>query len=361
MIIKTDRKNQFRAFFDPTSGFYMRTGIIKDGKDTGEDPFMTVFPELLDVGIMGSCAHGRLGLCAASGVECYQNGADVCQPDMKLEDFRRIAEECREKTFQFALGGRGDPDMHPNFREILECCRENSIVPNFTTSGLGMTREKAELCKEFCGAVAVSWYRQPHTLNALKLLLEAGVKTNIHFVLGQNTIGEAAELLKNGGFPRGINAVIFLLHKPVGSGSRENMLKYGDERLVDFLEFIDENEFQFGIGFDSCSAPALISYMKNTDRDSFDTCEGGRWSAYITPDMKLLPCSFDNDKLRWAYDISCDTIENGWNSPQFEDFRNRLRSSCPDCPERSSCMGGCPICPEIVLCGKRRQYHEVQD
>lgn len=52
MIRKIDKKNRFESVFDPSTGFYMRTGVIKDGKDTGVDPFMTAFPELLDIGIM---------------------------------------------------------------------------------------------------------------------------------------------------------------------------------------------------------------------------------------------------------------------------------------------------------------------
>ena len=42
------------SMFDERSGMYLRTGILEDGKDTGIDPFMADFPELLDVGIMGS-------------------------------------------------------------------------------------------------------------------------------------------------------------------------------------------------------------------------------------------------------------------------------------------------------------------
>jgi radical SAM protein with 4Fe4S-binding SPASM domain len=65
--------------------------------------------------------------------------------------------------------------------------------------------------------------------------------------------------------------------------------------------------------------------------------------------MKLLPCSFDQD-LKWAVDLKEHTIEEAWNSPQFEDFRNHMRNSCPGCSKRESCMGGCPIKPEIVIC-----------
>ena len=57
-----------------------------------------------------------------------------------------------------ALGGRGDPDMHENFEEILYYAATNHVVPNFTTSGLGMTPEKAAICKAYCGAVACSMY-----------------------------------------------------------------------------------------------------------------------------------------------------------------------------------------------------------
>ena len=64
----------FVSCFNERTGEYFRTGIIKNGVDTGTDPFMAPFPELLDVGIMGHCIHGKRGLCMAAGVECYQNG-----------------------------------------------------------------------------------------------------------------------------------------------------------------------------------------------------------------------------------------------------------------------------------------------
>ena len=274
MIIKHDKKNKFMALFNPETGYYCRSGILSEGKDTGTDPFMADFPELIDVGVMGHCTHGKLGLCRKAGVECYQNGLSTFQPNMSLENFRRIVKECKGRTFQFALGGRGDVDMHENFEELLKCCRENGIVPNFTTSGLGLNMDKAVICKKYCGAVAVSWYRQEHTLRAISLLLLAGVKTNIHYVLGNNSIDEAIERLENKDFPEGINAVVFLLHKPVGLGSKENVLKPSDERLKRFMKLIDENNYPFRIGFDSCSAPGLINMTHNLNPSTFDICEG---------------------------------------------------------------------------------------
>lgn len=355
LIKKMDKENKFISIFDTKTGFYVRSGVIENGRDTGVDPFMTSFPELIDVGIMGHCVHGKSGLCMKSGVQCYQNGLKTHHPNMSLENFKRIVDECKGKTYQLALGGRGDVDQHEDFEEILKYCRENEIVPNFTSSGLGFTPEIIDICKRYCGAVAISWYRQEHTMRAIKMLLEAGIKTNIHYVLGNNSIDEAIDRLKNNGFPEGINAVIFLLHKPVGLGREDNVLKIDDPRVKEFFELIDNNKFGFKIGFDSCNVPALINLTSNLDRTSFDTCEAGRWSMYITSDMKAIPCSFDNQELHWAYDISNDTIKNAWDSVQFEEFRSHFKNSCSGCHERLHCLGGCPIRRSIVLCGRKEK------
>ena len=349
MIRKYDKKNRYISMFNPDTGFYMRSGVLDEhGKDTGVDPFMSSFPELIDVGIMQTC------VCAKQcNVDCYQKAIDRTGENMSVENFKRILEECKGKCFQFALGGAGDVDTHENFEEILSLCREYDIVPNFTTSGIAMTKEKAEICKEYCGAVAVSEHFAPYTNRAIDMLLEAGVKTNIHYVLSSRTIQDATAKLMLDGFKDGINAVVFLLYKPVGLGRIENVINVNDPRVIDFFRAVDNFNGKHKIGFDSCTVPALINFTEKINPDSFDTCEGGRWSMYITSDMKALPCSFDNQDMKWAYDISNDTIQNAWDSEVFEDFRNHFRNSCPNCERKRECMGGCPIRNEIVLCNRK--------
>jgi radical SAM protein with 4Fe4S-binding SPASM domain len=351
-----DRENRFVELFNPGTGFYIRSGVLdENGRDTDVDPFMRNYPSLIDVGIMGSCIHGRNGLCRKAGVECYQNGLGKREPDMSLEDFTRIVEESKDRVFQIALGGRGDPNKHKNFREICQVCRDNGIVPNYTTSGLNLTDEEIATTKELCGAVAVSWYRQEHTLDAIRRFLDAGIKTNIHYVLGNNSIDEAIERLEKNDFPKGINAVIFLLHKPVGLGSEENVIKSDDPRLEKFFRQVDGAKHPFKIGFDSCTVPGLINNTSGIDPNSFDTCEGGRHSMYITSTCVALPCSFDNQDLRWAFSLTEGTIQEAWNSPQFDNFRDSMRHSCPGCKDRPACMGGCPIKRQIVLCNREER------
>lgn len=362
MKIYVDKKNRFIELFKPNNGFYLRTGILeaipdveiknpidllKNVKDSGRDPFMRNFPNLLDIGIMETC------VCAHKcNVDCYQKAINRTGKNMSVEQYRNIMEQCKDKVFSVALGGAGDVDTHENFEEILQITREYGIVPNFTTSGIMMTPEKAEICKKYCGAIAVSWHEgSSYTEKAIQTLLDAGVKTNIHYVLGRNSIKDAIHRLKTGGFPKGINAIVFLLYKPVGLGRKENVLQTTDEDVKTFFELIDEaDKFPFKIGFDSCTCPAIINFTKKINMESMDTCEGGRFSAYITADMKMLPCSFDNQELRWAVDLNTSTIQEAWDSKKFNDFRSHFKHSCPGCKHRESCMGSCPIRREIVLC-----------
>lgn len=420
----------YEEFFDPHTGLYVRDDI-QDGPDKGKDPFMRNFPALMDIGIMGHCEHGKSGLCEKAGVQCYQNGATRNTPNMSLENFKKLVDEASGKCFQFALGGCGDPDMHENFEEILTYAREHKIVPNFTTSGLGMTKQKAEICRRYCGAVAVSMYsrlesltpeiawrdgtkkqvfqteddipvlfslgntnpncvwdepdyvidgeryswdelhhvafgreergtffrvfnearrKNNYTMKAVQLLLEAGVQTNIHYVLNKNTIDEAIIRLKHNGFPLGIHAIVFLLHKPIGQGQLDLSLTHDDPRVKEFFKVVDNYKGPYQIGFDSCTIPGLLRFCKNIDLRSMEACEGARFSMYVSPDMKALPCSFDNVEQRWAFDLRSKTIQDAWESPVFEDFRSHHKNQCPNCSKRDQCFGGCPICPTIVLC-----------
>lgn len=358
--IINDKTYHFKSAFDTETGAYVRTGILDGhGRDTGVDPFMASFPHLIDVGVMGHCIHGRTGLCVKAGIGCYQSGLLVEQPNMTVEHFRWIAEQCRGRCNQLALGGRGGPDQHEQFEELLRISRENLLVPNFTTSGYGMSPELAAICKRYCGAVAVSWYRSEYTLSAIQMLLDAGVKTNIHYVLGRNSIDEAIERLEHNDFPAGINAVIFLLHKPAGQGSRENVLDFDDPRVARFFAQVDARH-PFKVGMDSCNVPGALNFCRNILPESLDTCEGGRFSCYIGADLVMVPCSFDQRK---RYEVQLGdgvSIEDAWNSEPFERFRDKMRGACPDCEKKALCMGGCPLMPEIVFCGSEKRIIEEE-
>lgn len=137
---KSFQNDDYILLFNTQTGFEILQGI--NGKD---DPFVLELPSLLDIGIMGTCTHN----CKF----CYQGHEN--KPNMTLNNFKRIIDEVSHHVNQVALGGRGDPNKHPNFREIVEYCRENGVVPNYTTSGINLTLDEVETSR-LCGAVAVS-------------------------------------------------------------------------------------------------------------------------------------------------------------------------------------------------------------
>ncbi len=143
MIGQFDKRfanNKYELLFNSQTGFEVLRGI-----NGNSDPFQLEFLSMLDVGIMGHC----INKCEI----CYQGRK--YEDNMTLDNFKKIIDESKYHANQVALGGRGDPNLHENFKEILEYCRENNVTPNYTTSGNNLTDEQIEISK-LCGAVAVS-------------------------------------------------------------------------------------------------------------------------------------------------------------------------------------------------------------
>lgn len=105
--MKIRKEADFISCFDEKTGRYFRTGILVNGKESGKDHLWHRSLELLDVGIMGHCIHGKTGLCLKAGVECYQDGLHASHANMSVEDFKSILEQCRGNTFQIALEAAG--------------------------------------------------------------------------------------------------------------------------------------------------------------------------------------------------------------------------------------------------------------
>jgi MoaA/NifB/PqqE/SkfB family radical SAM enzyme len=289
------------------------------------------YPSLMDIGIMGHCKNN----CKI----CYQGNKD--KPNMTLDNFKRIIDESKDYITQVALGGKGDPNLHENFKEILEYCRLNNVVPNYTTSGNGLTEEQVKISKEYCGAVAVSKYDEDFTFRALNLLMDNGIKTNIHYVLSSNSLQGAINILNDNEAAwygnlfdvNKLNAVIFLLFKPQGNGVNCKELIVSDEGIKEFRKYLSVARTRYKIGIDSCLACRISSVCNDfTEKEKLfiDTCEGSRMSCYVTSDMKFIPCSFEDHNK--AISIK-ESIKDIWtNSGLFCNFRDKLKINPNLCP-----------------------------
>lgn len=348
MIIYKDTKFNFIEFFNPDNGFLLRSDVFGVDK---QPPKQRSFPELIDIGIMGTCHIASLGICKAAGIDCYQSALVNRSPNMSFVDFERLIKEASGKTFQIALGGAGDPNKHPDFFEMLKVARHYNIVPNLTTSGQFMTVQEIEYIKKYCGAVAVSFYTRlyganesnPNTISAIKNLVNRGCVTNIHYVLSEDNIEEAFYRLKENLFPTGINAVIFLLYKAAGLGIKNKELTLKNQNFIDFLKLVENNNFPFKIGFDTCCAPAILKYCPSILENSLDFCEAARFSMYIDSGLNAYPCSFDCDKKHFKVNMKNITIKEAWESETFNEFRNIQQSSCAECLLKTKCSGKCNL------------------
>lgn len=349
MIIYKDEKFGFCEIFNEENGTLIRSDI------NGIEPVMRSFPELLDVGIMGHCDHNFA--CILAGIDCYQNGYSRETPHMSLKDYECIARQASGKTFQIALGGAGDPNKHPAFKNILEITRFYRIVPNLTTSGMSISDYEIGLINQYCGAVAVSWYSRinefretnPATIDVTDRLVKAGCITNIHFVISSETIDEAVYRLENNLFPSGINAVIFILYKPVGKGKRSKILQKNDARVKQLIHIVQEPH-PFRIGFDTCFTSAILRYQRNIATESIDACEASTFSMYIDSQLNCFPCSFGIWMGEISENLRDKTIREIWNGKVFSEFRCRQKLMCNGCDHYTICQGGCKLGLNIELC-----------
>lgn len=346
-----DEKYRFTTFFNPQNGMYVRTGILdENGKDTGVDPVRASFPHLIDIGIMGHCTHGLSGACKKLGISCYQQGSTVNKPNMSFSVFRDIVRQCENRTFQFALGGRGDPNEHEQFEDILLECRNHAIVPNYTTSGFGLTDRQIDLSADLCGRVAVSWYNAEYSSSAIDRLYDRGHKANVHFVVTSASVQDAIDLLKNRYLHEKAAAIIFLLYKPVGDINSNYILSPSHPLLSRFFDEIAEARQSIQVGFDSCFVPFLLWHSVPMDPRSIEPCESGRFSCYISEDNMMYPCSFINDE-KFAYPLTGHLVEEGWESDKFSQFHQLDPSlACQTCTYMPLCRGGCPGLTDIHPC-----------
>lgn len=337
LLLKRYDEQKYSVIFNQNTGFFARV----EDSNSSEPIYSAHGPELLDVSITNYCDRS----CSF----CYRASSKAGK-EMSFVDYEFILRQAKDcGVLQIALGG-GNPNQHSSFEKILEVTRDKyNIVPSYTTNGDGLTENIILASKKHCGAVAISFY-EPESQFYLNLhkLIDSGVKTNIHFVLSANSIESAIRLLTTDAKKMtGVNALIFLLFKPAGKGSCSDMLKMSPE--VDFFFSLVSNS-KIKIGFDSCCVPGIVTHLEYNPV-SVEACEAGCFSAFISEDLMLYPCSFMERKVK-GVDLKCSSIVNAWqNNTIFLNMRNKLASEkCKTCLHFSVCRGGCQVFSDINLC-----------
>lgn len=333
----------YTSLFNPDTGFFAR--IPDKGK---KEPFWSPHgPELMDISITNWCDKG----CAF----CYKSST-VHGQHMALSDYKNVIDQASAMgTFQVALGG-GNPNQHPDFIEILEYTARKGVVPNYTTNGRGLSEEILKATQAYCGAVAVSAYPPyDETSRTIELLVKNGIKVNVHYILDSASIDTAISWLNEPPeFLKGINAVIFLNYKPSGRHVFEHKMLRHSTRLDEFFELATSSRRKLKVGFDACCVSGVFA---RTDASTVmvDACDAGRFSMYVSEDLKVYPCSFQGGLVEGDQLNDETSLLDIWTkSSNMDSFRQYFSSDrCGGCSHRSTCMNGCPIFDELVVCGNR--------
>lgn len=333
----------YTSFFNAETGFFAR--LPEKGK---KEPFWSPHgPELMDISITNWCDKG----CSF----CYKSST-ISGKHMALADYKSVIDQAAEMgTFQVALGG-GNPNQHPDFIEIIKYTALKGIVPNYTTNGRGLSPEIIQATREYCGAVAVSAYAPYNeTAETITLLTSNKVKTNVHFILDSESVNTAISWLRDPpDFLDKINAIIFLNYKPSGRKVFEKKLLRNSARLDEFFKLATSAEKKLKVGFDACCVSGVFA-RTNANTSMVDACDAGRFSMYVSEDLKVHPCSFQSGLAKGdQLNESTSLLEIWTKSSNMNSFRSYFSSdTCGSCSHRSTCMNGCPIFEDLVVCGNR--------
>jgi MoaA/NifB/PqqE/SkfB family radical SAM enzyme len=242
---------------------------------------------------------------------------------------------------QIAIGGKGDPQTHKNFKEIVEYTEQNNINCNYTSSGYNLTDEQVEISKK-CKVAAISLGNpRPYSFTAIKKLQNAGVTTNIHLLLSKKSLLDVIALLQGRDIWGGlvdltkINAIVLLSFKNQGKGKELSNMSLSDNDVRLILPYLRyTKDLPFKIGADSCFLCKIGKVDKFTKQEELftDTCEASRYSMYVGPTMNMMPCSYGSEEI-YGTSLKTNTIKDIWdNNEVFKMFRKKLKENPFKCP-----------------------------
>jgi len=300
--------------------------------------------------------------CGAGCKGCYLDA----RPDGESPPFEvitaRLAALAAAGVFTVAFGG-GEPLTRPDLGELGRAARGLGLVPVLTTSGIGMTSERAQDLTSFA-QVNVSydgegaaygevrgWEGARVAERAMRLLAEADVPFGVNVVLTRKTfdgLSTTAERARS----FGARELQLLRYKPAG---RAADLSYLGTRLspaqVDALGPTLEALFvatNLAIRVDCSLVPLLSTHVRDVAalaRFGVLGCEAGRYLAAVRIDGALAPCSFAPAADAHAEDawrggagaaFATDATLEAWRAPHDAE-------PCVSCEIRAVCRGGCRV------------------
>ena len=295
------------------------------------------------------------------------NPLDLIRAESELdtEDWKRVFTQARALgVLQLGLSG-GEPLVRKDLEELALHARSLGLYSTLVTSGLGLTRARAERLRDA-------------GLEHIQISMQDADPEVAERIAGVSSVKQkraAAAIVKELGFAFSINVV---LH-------RANLDRIGEiielaaSLGADRLELANTQYYGWGLENRAALMPtrqqvvraqaiaeaAIVRYRGEMQLlfvlpDYFEhypkPCYGGWGKVYIVvaPDGKVLPCHGATNITTLTFDNARDrSLEWIWHeSPAFQAFRGDawMREPCRTCPRKTVDFGGCR-CQAFALTG----------
>ncbi len=300
--------------------------------------------------------------CPVACDGCYLDaGPHRASPDPTATDLARDLDTLQAMgVFEVALGG-GEVLVREDLAALIASIRARGMVPNLTTSGLGLTTGMAAALAPHVGQVNVSldgvdetyaavrgWDGTRVALRAIATLRDAGIRVGVNTVLSRKNV-HALEAIGDAIAALGVSEWQWVRFKPAGRGVdtyAEHALSQADglslwPRLLDI-----EARTGLIMRVDCALVPFLAAHGPTADalaRLGVNGCVGGESLWARGANGHWAPCSFAH-----ASSVEDDRpLTERWQSDDVLDaWRARAAAPpapCDTCDHQRVCRGGCRI------------------
>ena len=334
-----DKKNQFLELYDSKDDLYIRkTSIIDD-----EESFMRSFPAFLTISIVGGCkVRDSCYLDCCAGKREYSDSSN-----MSYEAFKRIIDEGAEKgLLSIVLTGSGDPNDHPSFKKFVLYAKSKGLHVTCITTGSSIESKDIKFYKKNIDRIEFNLlFENKKSLDTLTSLLKEKANLTLRLLVSYLSIDSIICFLNSGALEfdneeriirlRGkgaigkLKAVSLHLYKRKGLGTLSGCVsKEQHEYIKTLIRTLKKKTFP-SVSLEPCFESLLREYIKKDPKIYIPPCEQGRYSAYISEDLTMLPCEFANAE-KYGKSLHTKTIEEVFNDKKFAEYREKY-SNCTSC------------------------------
>jgi radical SAM protein with 4Fe4S-binding SPASM domain len=340
-----------RVLVQVNRAFARRLGLVSSERWSPTDPGHLSAPTEVHVVLSKRCSVGCTG--------CYVD-ATPAGAVMSLERARAALKTlANHGVFHVALGGGEAMDLEYLF-EVAAYARSVGILPNLTTSGIGLTDEQARRCTVF-GQINVSLdgvadvYRQARGIDAADLAIDAARRlrswkkeVGINCVVSRSTYPHLDDVVKCARALK-LNEVELLRYKPAGRGiagfAKEDLLPEQAEGIYPLVKKLMFRH-RMRIKLDCSFAPMIFWHRPSMAAARFFGvvgCDAGNQLASVMPDGSLTGCSFGGPREADIADepAVARALRDGFGA--FRGYAAQAAEPCRSCEYLPLCNGGCRV------------------